>query len=179
MPFVGTGEDDRPWYRIISEKAHKEKLWEVNDIISESSMALKFAAKKQCLFLSSKVMTRVMEVYAKETELLEPLIKTRWLSSRFLILMHFADFQQSLHCVTHSRGSVLTRRMSWGVHPRPILTHAQRVCRMYKKVSISVYPFLLYNFRGRLWEPPKIGQSAVTCSALMPASLGQGIGSYS
>jgi len=51
VPFVGTGEDDRPWYRIISEKAHKEKLWEV--------------------------MTRVMEVYAKETELLEPLIKTR------------------------------------------------------------------------------------------------------
>ena len=30
VPFVGTGEDERPWYRIISEKAHKEKLWEVN-----------------------------------------------------------------------------------------------------------------------------------------------------
>ena len=27
---MGTGEDERPWYRIISEKAHKEKLWEVN-----------------------------------------------------------------------------------------------------------------------------------------------------
>ena len=38
---MGTGEDDRPWYRIISEKAHKEKLWEVNNIISESSMAFK------------------------------------------------------------------------------------------------------------------------------------------
>ena len=46
---MGTGEDDRPWYRIISEKAHQEKLWEVNDIISESSMAFKFAAKKSML----------------------------------------------------------------------------------------------------------------------------------
>ena len=46
---MGTGEDDRPWYRIISEKAHKEKLWEGNDIISESSMAFKFAAKKSML----------------------------------------------------------------------------------------------------------------------------------
>ena len=27
---MGTGEDERPWYRVISEKAHKEKLWEVN-----------------------------------------------------------------------------------------------------------------------------------------------------
>jgi len=51
VPFVGTGEDERPWYRIISEKAHKEKLWEV--------------------------MTRVMEVYTKEAELLEPLTKPR------------------------------------------------------------------------------------------------------
>ena len=92
--------------------------------------------------------------------------------------MHFADFHHSLHCVTHSRGSGLTIRMSWGVHPRPILTHAQRVCRMYKKVSVSVDFFLLYIFHGRLWEPPKIGQSAVTCSALMPASWGQGIGCY-
>jgi len=48
---VGTGEDDRPWYKIISEKAHKEKLWEV--------------------------MTRVMEVYTKESELLEPLTEPR------------------------------------------------------------------------------------------------------
>ena len=51
VPFVGAGEGEKPWYRVISEKASKERLWEV--------------------------MTRVMEVYTKEAELLEPITKRR------------------------------------------------------------------------------------------------------
>lgn len=51
VPFVGLGEGDKPWYRVVSEKASKERLWEV--------------------------MTRVMEVYTKEAELLDPLTKSK------------------------------------------------------------------------------------------------------
>lgn len=51
VPFVGSGEGEKPWYRVISEKASKERLWEV--------------------------MTRVMEVYTKEAEVLEPITKRR------------------------------------------------------------------------------------------------------
>jgi len=51
IPFVASSEsteEDRVWYKIMNEKCTKEKLWEV--------------------------MTRIMEVYNRETEVLDPLI---------------------------------------------------------------------------------------------------------
>ena len=45
-----------------------------------------------------------------------------------------------------------TARMSWGVHPKPILNHAQRVCRMYKKVSMMRLFLILVKFMFKSWQ---------------------------
>jgi len=51
VPFVGSGEGEVPWYRVLSEKATKERLWEV--------------------------MARLVEVYSREAELLQPITSDR------------------------------------------------------------------------------------------------------
>ena len=33
VPFVGSGEGEVPWYRVLSEKATKERLWEVGGVV--------------------------------------------------------------------------------------------------------------------------------------------------
>ena len=53
-----------------------------------------------------------------------------------VVILHMYN---PLHFSPISECLFYTARMSWGVHPRPILTHAQRVCRMYKKVSMIWY----------------------------------------
>ena len=51
---MGTGEDERPWYRVISEKAHKEKLWEVNMTLTFATWYLVLCAQKRYLVLCAQ-----------------------------------------------------------------------------------------------------------------------------
>jgi NADH dehydrogenase (ubiquinone) 1 beta subcomplex subunit 9 len=68
--------------------------------------------------------------------------------------------------------------MSWGVHPRPILTHAQRVCRMYKKALRTtedwskcrhMFRFDACLLRARIDESNKIKDMRVLAKMLEDA----------
>ena len=48
----------------------------------------------------------------------------------FVMIPHMLHLSPIPECLFY------TARMSGGVHPRAILTHGQRVCRMYKKVRM-------------------------------------------
>ena len=60
-----------------------------------------------------------------------------------VVILHMYN---PLHFSPISECLFYTARMSWGVHPKPILNHAQRVCRMYKKVSMMRLFLILVKF---------------------------------
>ena len=62
----------------------------------------------------------------------------------FLMIPHM--LYNPLHLSPIPECPFYTARMSWGVHPKPILNHAQRVCRMYKKVSMMRLFLILVKF---------------------------------
>ena len=80
------------------------------------------------------------------------------------------DDLDNLHLVVFhfSESPHYSARMSGGVGPREIITHAQRVCRLYKKVGPGAV--LQYDpWLSRPTGPRSTGPTPGTCSASTPA----------
>ena len=176
VPFVGTGEDERPWYRVISEKAHKEKLWEVT-IIS--------------LVVFIKNMTHPGDdpSYGGVHQGGGVAWAAHQVEMTFVVnLLLYNPMHFVFHSIFFTRGHILfsvpelSVLDSKDVLGRPPKTNSHSRPEGLQNVQESAYKYYCmcaFHFKlchlGRPWGPQRIGQSAAISSALKPALFEQGL----